>query len=96
MIKSYVIGSNTPDHLGTYMLLNGKDFPFVVHIPHFNGFLSPRYGIQSNSIDLNRWRSTNIFSLSSDSIHFIKYTNFQEPENSYTITSNPIKLIDAK
>ena len=94
MIKSYMIGSNTPDHLGTYMLLIGKDKPFVMHIPHFNGFLSPRYGIQLNAIDLNHWRSTNIFSLSSDSVHYLKYTNLQLPENSFTICTNPIKLID--
>ena len=50
IIKSYTIGSNTSDHLGNYMLLNGSKNPQVVHIPFFNGFLSPRYGIQGNTL----------------------------------------------
>ncbi|MEC7864161.1 MAG: DUF4340 domain-containing protein [Bacteroidota bacterium] len=95
MVKSYTIGSNTPDHLGTYMLLKGRKKPFVVHIPSFNGFLSPRYGIQGNSLDVTNWRSTTVFNLSLEAINHIKYTDYLDPEKSYFLKTNPFKLISS-
>ena len=81
MVKSYTIGSNTPDHLGTYMLLKESKKPFVVHVPSFNGFLSPRYGIQGNTLDIINWRSNTVFNLSFDLINHIKYTDYLNQEN---------------
>ena len=92
MIKSYWIGSNTSDHLGTYMLLKNTINPFVVHIPSFNGFLTPRYGVQGNILNEFTWRSNKVFNLSADKIDFIKYTNFLDKSNSYSISTDPIKL----
>ena len=94
MVKSYTIGSNTRDHLGTYMLLDGNVRPYIVHIPSFNGFLSPRYGIQGSVLDVKNWRSTNIFNLSSDEINYIKYTDYLDSSNSYYLKTNPFELIN--
>ena len=94
LIMSYTIGSNTPDHLGTYMLLKDGKEPFVVHIPYFNGFLSPRYGIQGNRVNAINWRSTNVFNINAESINQIKYTDCLFGENSYLIKTNPITLIN--
>ena len=94
IIKSYFIGSNTPDHLGTYMLLNGNKKPFVVHIPTFNGFLSPRYGIQGNALNLSNWRSNLVFNISSENIKHIKYTNYINQEESYYLDLTKIKLFN--
>ena len=96
LIKSYTIGSNTPDHLGTYMLLKGSKKPFVIHIPSFNGFLSPRYGIQSNEVDIMNWRSNIVFNLSLQQIKYIKYTDFHDSTNSYILNINPFKLINSE
>ena len=96
MVKSYTIGSNTPDHLGTYMLLKESKKPFVVHIPSFNGFLSPRYGIQGNNLDIINWRSNTVFNLSFEAINYIKYTDFVNSENSYFLKTNPFKLTNVK
>ncbi len=95
MVKSYKIGSNTPDHLGTYMILKDSEIPFVMHIPSFNGFLSPRYGIQGNSIDISSWRSNNVFNLSMEEIYYIKYTDILNHQNSYCLETNPIKLFNS-
>ena len=95
MLKSYTIGSNTPDHLGTYMLLKDSDKPFVMHIPSFNGFLSPRYGIQGNSLDVINWRSTTVFDLSFNLINQIKYTDYLNFNNSYTLKTKPFQLINS-
>ena len=96
MIKSYTIGSNTSDHLGTYMLLKESKRPFVTHIPSFNGFLSPRYGIQGNTLDITNWRSHVVFKLSKDSIKQIKYTDFIDNRNSYLLTTNPLELFNSE
>ena len=95
MIKSYTIGSNTPDHLGTYML-NRNNKVFVTHIPSFNGFLSPRYGIKANTLDVLNWRTTNVLNISKKDIKNIKYVNYLQPEKSYFLKTNPIKLINSK
>ena len=44
-IKTYTVGGSTSNHLGTYMLMDEAKNPYIIHIPGFNGFLSPRYGI---------------------------------------------------
>ena len=95
MVKAYWIGSNTPDHLGTYMLLKDSEAPFVMHIPSFNGFLSPRYGIQGNTLNISDWRSNTVFNMPSKDIKKIKYTDCLNQENSYLLKSSPLQLINS-
>lgn len=92
LLKSYTIGSNTADHLGTYMLLKDSEKPYIMHIPSFNGFLSPRYGIQGQKLDIKTWRSNKIFSFKQEDIKSIQFTDLLKPENSYKLTTNPIIL----
>ncbi len=94
MVKAYTIGSNTPDHLGTYMLLKDSKKPYIIHIPSFNGFLSPRYGIKGSVIDITNWRSTKVFNLSPEEINYIKYTDYLDNSNSYSLRTNPLELIN--
>ena len=88
LVKSYIIGSSTPDHLGTYMILKNSFEPFVMHIPTHNGFLSPRYGIQSNKLDLQRWRDNQVFNFRAKDINLIKYINYNDNSLSYSLRSN--------
>jgi len=92
--KTYTIGSSTANHLGTYMFLAGSETPFIVHIPSFNGFLSPRYGIQGNKISEKDWRTTNIFSLKAEKIARIIVNHIQEPKKSFTLTTGSIILLN--
>ena len=92
IIKSYIIGSNTPNHLGTYMLLKDAKKPYVIHIPGFNGFLGPRYGVQGNTVNINEWRSTSVFNLDLHDIKYIKYTDLKNNTNSYVLTTSPFTL----
>ena len=92
--KTYTIGRSTSNHLGTYMFLNGSKNPFIVHIPSFNGFLSPRYGIQGNKIDINDWRSTNIFSLNAENIAKVTLNHIQDPEKSFILDTDSMVLLN--
>ena len=94
MIKSYIIGSSTPDHLATYMIIKNNKTPYAIHIPGFNGFLSPRYGVQNNILNQNLWRSTKVFDLNSNEIKKIKYSNLIDSKNSYWLTCYPVKVRD--
>ena len=84
------------DHLGTYMLLKKSNQPYVIHIPSFNGFLTPRYGIQGSTIDISNWRSNTIFDLDISDIEHIRYTNYTELKSSYSLNTNPIEVFDSK
>ena len=92
LMRSYTIGSNTADHLGTYMLLKNSEKPYVMHIPSFNGFLAPRFGIQGQKLDIKTWRTNKVFSLKQEGIERIQFTDLLKPENSYILTANPITL----
>ncbi|HIE72996.1 MAG TPA: hypothetical protein EYQ06_01770, partial [Flavobacteriales bacterium] len=61
--KTYTIGSNTPDHTGTYMLLANQEQPYIMYIIGFNGIMGPRYGLQGQEVNINVWRDKNIFNL---------------------------------
>ena len=92
--KTYTIGSSTSNHLGTYMFLAGSETPFIVHIPSFNGFLSPRYGIQGNKISEKDWRTTNIFSLKAENIAKVTLNHIQQTEKSFTLTTDSMALLN--
>ncbi len=40
LTKVYYVGNPTPDNMGTFMLLEGSEVPFVVYEPGFRGFVS--------------------------------------------------------
>jgi len=92
--KTYTIGSSTSNHLGTYMFLAGSETPFIVHIPSFNGFLSPRYGIQGNKISEKDWRTTNIFSLKAEKIARVIVNHIKQPKKSFTLTTDSMILLN--
>jgi len=93
-IKTYTIGNSTANHLGTYMLLADAENPFIVHIPSFNGFLSPRYGIQGQKLNEKDWRTTTVFKLNSTEIKTISVNNIQKPEQSFMLNTQPIALFN--
>ena len=95
-ITSFTVGGSTKDHLGTYMLKEDADNPFVIHIPGFNGFLSPRFGIQGYEIDPTSWRNNTIFKILSEDINEISLNDFENINNSFVIKRNPLALVDSE
>ena len=93
-IKTYTVGGSTSDHLGTYMLMEDGDNPYVVHIPGFNGFLSPRYGIQGYELDINNWRDNTLFEIDSENINEISLYNYENKKESFKIINKPLRLLN--
>lgn len=86
--KTYTIGSNTADHLGTYMLLEDAEQPYIMHIPGFNGVLGPRYGLQGHIVNSTIWRDKNIFNLKVEQISSLTVINEKGIDSSFTIKNN--------
>ncbi len=88
--RLYYIGSETPDQLGTYMLLadpsSGENStePFVMEIKGFNGYLTTRY-----SPDQNEWRDKSAFACYVPDIRSVKVEHLGEPQNSFIVTQSP-------
>lgn len=55
-IRTYYVGSATMDNTGSYMLMEGAEMPFIMHIPGFRGFLEPRYSPREQD-----WRDHKVF-----------------------------------
>jgi hypothetical protein len=55
LTKVYYVGGATQNNLGSFMLMQGSSEPFIVFLPGFRGFVSPRY----NPIE-KYWRDYNI------------------------------------
>lgn len=89
LVKQYYVGSETPDMMGTYMLLcdvsdpedilNSSE-PFEIEIKGFNGYLTPRYF--TNEAE---WRDRTAFHYFVPDIRSIKVENGIEPENSFVV-----------
>ncbi len=90
LVKLFYVGSETPDFMGTYMLLADPEtqqnsiFPYVVYIPGFDGFLTPRFFTGENE-----WRDRTIFHYIPPEIKSIKVEFPPKPENGFEITNLP-------
>ncbi len=81
--KVFYVGEPTMDNIGTCMLMEGSETPYVVYIPSFRGFVAARF-----SCDPFSWRSRNIFSTKLPDIKSIKVEFGDNPEWSYEIENS--------
>lgn len=85
--KIWYVGHSTPDHLGTYMLVETpevkSDQPVIMGMQGLNGILEPRF-----FVDPQLWTCTDLFSASQAEIKKISIKNTIDTEDSYEITRN--------
>ncbi len=91
--KVIYVGDATPNNLGTYMLLEGAEDPYVAHIPGFRGFLSPYFSPKPDD-----WKSHQVFKHNLSDISSILLEFNDQPEESFRIDINSLdgsyKLLD--
>jgi hypothetical protein len=78
--KTYYVGSATADNMGTFMLMEGAEMPFVVHLLGFRGYVAPRYSTLEKE-----WRDHTIFKTKLYDLREVSMEIPREPENSYKI-----------
>ena len=66
LIKAYYVGGTTPDELGTYMIMEGSEMPYVTSIPSMEGGLRVRYDIFGD-----KWRDKALFDVNPEAIEAI-------------------------
>ncbi|MEW6469671.1 MAG: hypothetical protein AB1458_12140 [Bacteroidota bacterium] len=100
LIKAYYMGTETQDMEGNYMLMvdpetgENADMPFVVHIPGFQGYLSPRFFLGEQE-----WRDREVFRYKYADLKSIKVDYYNSQDSSFVINSlgdNTFELLDAK
>ncbi|MGB0933846.1 MAG: hypothetical protein ACPGU5_06160 [Lishizhenia sp.] len=87
MKKIWYVGHSTPDHLGTYMLVETpevkSDQPVIMGMQGLNGILEPRF-----FVDPKIWACTDLFSATQAEIKKVSIKNNIDNEDSYEITRN--------
>jgi hypothetical protein len=86
-IKSFYIAGNGPNFHGSYMMMEGSEKAYLVEVPGFDGYLTPRF-----NTDLAEWRSHSVFNLPPDSIRQIHVQYAEEPLSSFTLNKNNDKI----
>lgn len=81
--KVFYVGGETQDNRGTFMLIEGSSEPFVVYIPGFRGFLSPRFNARETE-----WRKHTIFDLKISEISAVKVEYPTAQDSSFEISKN--------
>lgn len=84
--KIYYVGSPTPDHTGTIMLLEipgigRSEEPYITHMEGFTGFLSTRFFTSELE-----WRYTGIFEYPQLDFQQVKMINHLIPASSFSVT----------
>ncbi len=83
LTKVYYVGGATQNNMGSFMLLENSSEPYIIFLPGFRGFVSPRY----SPIE-KYWRDYNIFRKSLPEIANVKVEITADPEYSYEVKNN--------
>ena len=78
--KVFYVGEATMDHTGTFMLKEGADNAYIIHIPGKNAFLTTRF--TANPDD---WRDHTIFHENLADIQSVSIEFNEDPEGSFRV-----------
>jgi len=80
-MRVFYVGGASVNNTGTNMLMDGANTPYVVQVPGFVGYITPRYTTR-----LSDWRDRTIFNIPPDEIQSISMQYLDNPINSFVIT----------
>ena len=82
-IVTYYVGRETQDMMASYMYRDGDKVPYIIHIPGFRGFLTPRFVTEPL-----KWRSHSIVDLDVNAIARIQLEIPSTPEEGFVVLNN--------
>lgn len=87
-LKTWYIGTSTPDHYGTYMLVDSEesgksDLPVIMEIKGVKGIIGPRF-----FADPRRWSCTEIFKLEIDQIKKVSVQFTEKKQRNFTVSKS--------
>ena len=80
LTKVFYVGDATQNNLGTYMLMEGAERPYVVFVPSLRGYLSTRFSPLPDE-----WKSHVVFNQKLADIKTVQLVFGREPENSFRV-----------
>ena len=80
LLKNYYVGGVTSDELGTFMIMDGAEQPYIMHIPGFVGQLRVRYLLGDDD-----WRDRTVFAEKPESIQSISVEYPQQKSASFRV-----------
>lgn len=80
LTTTYYVGRETQDKMASFMYRKGDDAPYIIHIPGFRGFLTPRF-----VTDPLKWRSHTIVDLNVREIERVELEIPEQPQESFAI-----------
>jgi len=80
LTKVFYVGDATQDNMGTYMLIEGADNPYIAFIPGFRGFLFSRFSPKPDD-----WKSHVVFNTKLADIKSVSLQFFEDPQNSFKV-----------
>lgn len=83
LTKVFYVGGATQSNRGSYMLMEGSSTPFVIYMPGFRGFVSPRFTPM-----VNAWRDYTIFKKELPQIASVQMEIPIKENESFVITNN--------
>ncbi len=80
LTKVFYVGDATQDNMGTYMLIEDADNPYIIFIPDFRGFLFSRFSPKPDD-----WKSHMVFNAKLAEIKSVSLRFNDEPESSFKV-----------
>ena len=80
LTTTYYVGRETQDMMASFMYRKGDDVPYIIHIPGFRGFLTPRF-----VTDPLKWRSHTIVDLNVKDIERVELEIPEQEQESFAI-----------
>ena len=83
IIKTFYVGGPSQDQLGTFMYLENSTVPFIIHIPGFDGYLTPRFIVRADD-----WKIKNVFRIKRGELKKLEVVDRERPGYVFTITND--------
>lgn len=80
LIKTFYVGGDAGGYNGTYMLMEGGKKPYIVQVPLFTGYVTPRYMPNAKT-----WRDRQVLMAKPEDITTISVEYPLKPLNSFTL-----------
>ncbi|MCB0700190.1 MAG: DUF4340 domain-containing protein [Chitinophagales bacterium] len=79
-IRIFYVGGQVAGSAGTYMLIEGAKRPYVVQLPVFQGYVTPRY-----SVEMEDWRDRTVMNIPASELEKVSVEYPTEELNNFTL-----------
>ncbi|MGA1544013.1 MAG: DUF4340 domain-containing protein [Saprospiraceae bacterium] len=80
LLKSYYVGGATGDELGTFIIMEGYEEPYVGHLPGWTGNIRFRFNLTGED-----WRDKTVFEYPLGTIHKLSIDYPNQPQHSFSL-----------